>query len=896
MLLISGLLLSAAMAGASPPSVNPVLLNKNRVINDVLFEFVPKKYYTYGSEQIGAWLYKLQLARTQDSTTTIYEEARIGESFSSRRLLGAWTPSYGEFRFTLEPSANPPFNRPAAMLLRPTSGTNTLSVYGTSLSDLNQNYDRTELTVKANGTTQGTVLMYPHVGVYPYNYSLNLNDRFSFALSGKGEIEIKALYIYDANLTVPLIKSLENLDLEIHAGEQPRDHFSPYVGIATDCALRIEGNGVGTSSTLRVENSYGGVVGEFSLSDGEQLVTTEDADPLRRRLNTSTAWPAGGAPAAGRNGILWSDGMKYFPAAWIAASPGAMSWSDGEKLVFEGPSGAVAHYMHVNLPSAVDFSAHHYLTLRLRASRGAMYNLRPQLDETAGWAEHQPPSPLEQRHGQGDAWETLTFNMRSYQQLYSPPASTINRLVLVMGSDPDNPTTAGTPLRLEIDWAAIHSGITPDTLATGETLFSNNLDDDGDGFVDRDDPDLRSVYPVRVLAHYQTDWRNMRKAGMGGLRWPGPGESGYPVTVSPLEFSPLLSGKRGLLGTFYPFDYMTNAHFESPQSYEAWQYSEFADRTTSGIWNPCSSPWTPPTEQFWPLGYDYAGLGAAEEYDVESAGWVQAQAALARRFGLDGFAYNDQGLDEALGGDYPWETMAAVLNAQTAGAWHKRPLTIASFYSPTGQLLTQDVVKSLGYITKRRPAVLSPYTLSANKPAVFFYSNINPYDPSRGVSNVDWREVYDGLVNLPQYDFDGALDAPSAAPSAGNTISFTFEHQETDSMGRTIPGMMDKIEVFDQDMRTVGLLDCGKPEARSSYVEGWGPDIKATSSQGFDYSYMMQPPGSLKPGYASVWMGLASSAAYLKVRMHCYGPESKTGEQQHCDIRVNGDAACRISV
>ncbi|MEI7633536.1 MAG: glycoside hydrolase family 99-like domain-containing protein, partial [bacterium] len=524
---------------------------------------------------------------------------------------------------------------------------------------------------------------------------------------------------------------------------------------------------------------------------------------------------------------------------------------------------------------------------RLRASRGAMYNLRPQLDETAGWSDRIPASPLEQRKGHGieGPWETVTFNMQSFQSVYAPKTAKMNRMVLVIGHDPLNSPAPNTMIRLEIDWVAAHSGITPDTLAAKETLFGNNLDDDGDGLVDRDDDNYRVEHPVSVYFNYQTVYQNMYRAGFLGWRHAGSGQSGQPIYIDPEQFSPAIAGKRQIVSTFYPLDYVRHPNYELPP------YNEFADQTTSGIWpGSCPNPYLPPTEQFRSLNLDYDSLGCVEEYDTENLSWVRAQVSLARRFGVHGFIYNDQGLDPSIGSEYSNLAMTSVLNSFAYDEWKDNPFHLASFYSTTLRDCPQDIINDLGYIINFRANTTASYIKTANKPVVFIYPSINPEYPVNRTA--DWPAIYDGLLDLGNNNYDGRLNAPNANIGTSNTLSLTFDRYQTDTYGRMVPGMMDTVEVFDKDMNPITQIDCGTTIARAYYyLEGWSTeDVPGGRYQTYDYTHMRQPAGSPKPGYASMILPLPASAAYLKLRMFGFGAASEVaGTQQNCELRINGD-------
>lgn len=611
---------------------------------------------------------------------------------------------------------------------------------------------------------------------------------------------------------------------------------------------------------------------------GPNVMTAQEVATLQRNCNVEVSYPSTALPAPTTTRVLWAENMKQLDSTWTSAG-GAQVSSDGEHLIVQGPcTGSELYQEFIKLPTEFDFKSFPYLTMRMRASQKAAYFIRLHYNDGPVSAIG-VKTALEGRRGLGigddSTWETCTFNIRTLQQTYGIGLKKMNKIELVLMRNVDDPPAPGTNLRLELDWMCVNAGILPDTLSPTETNFGNNLDDNGDFQVDRDDPAFRANSPRLVFATYQTFTPSiLTPDGFGGKRQPGAGQSGIPVTVDPFKFSPNNSTKRQVRSTFYPLDFVRNPNYEPPTT-----YNEFWDQNTNGIWADCQAPYMPPTEQFPTLNYDI--LGSLEEYNVLSSGWAWSQAELARKYQIDGFMYNDGGLNTSLGTEGPMEAMTTSCNQGAAGLWANKPFQLASFYNllpySTQRSQASDVVTDLAYIMGYRANAVNAYSRFRNKPLVFVLPTRNAATDKLSISLADWEKVFTGLLNIRSNNFDGAMSLPYATPGASNVLSFTFD------TATSFSGSLERLVFLDRDLKFIKEMHLGTPQARALLHDGWGTDVVDAPPSNFTYTQIYQT-GAGKPGYASMQLDIPVNACYLQVRMRCIAP------QQHCELRVNNEA------
>lgn len=885
LLLFSVLQLLASSAGWSQaPSINPDLTNKNRIINEVHFQLVPAEYLSIGgTDKYGAEVSSFAVI---NSAGTAVDTAQFGDIFNERRLVDSWSGTYpkggldpGAFRFTPVPSASLPFNQAAGFLLSPPADTTRVDLTARDLYDYGTGGKHCRITVTANGIVQGSAITF-HAGWATYQYPVALKDRLNFQITGAGSATITAIYLYNTKASSAPIKSLEGLSLAVPAGGAVVSYDSPYAGPATDCAVRVQGTGVDATTRLVAGNTLSTFV-TWPLSVGANVKTTEQSDPLVRALNASLAFSSANSPTPQTSKVLWAEDMSVFRSNWqTAASPG-ISYSDGSKLVLESPNNSGCAAI-VRLPTNLDFEKYHYLTMRMRASSEAVFYIRPALQGLQAYVTTAPVA-LEARHGNGitDAgWETVTFNMKTMMDTYKPQTRVIDSIWLVTQRD----TNVAMPLqnmRLEVDWMAINSGITPDVLSPQETIFTNNLDDDGDGLVDRDDENYRHTYPTQVLALYQTIFRNINAPGFSGQRTSLTG--GSPITIDPTAISPNGRGKRSIRCTYYPLDYVRNPNYE-PSG-----YVEFSDEGSNGIWSPCNSAFVSPTEQFRSL--DYSALGALEEYNLESSTWTSAQTDLARRYGLDGFIFNDLGVNDYIANSAPLNAIDTSLNQQNV-VWADKPFKLSSFYAGIGlkdlSPTVQATINDLTFLWKSRSAALGGCIRFRNKPVIFCF----PSDNTKFTS-AQWDQIFQGLLNPDAVNYDGAFSAPYAVPGSNataNVLTFNFDRWDASN----VPGQMDMLEFYDKDMHKISFVDFGDPAYRPLLLNGWSWDVPATPSQNFSYVHITSALGGTT-GKAQLNVAIPANACYLGLKMLAWGNSANVGGvQQYCELRINTSGAAGV--
>lgn len=563
-----------------------------------------------------------------------------------------------------------------------------------------------------------------------------------------------------------------------------------------------------------------------------------------------------------------------------------MTIEGGDKLVLQGPSSGV-HFMTIVLPAKLSFSIYPYLTMRVRATAGSCYSIRPMLDGTPAYDNDKTfwRSALEARRGygtDGDAgWEILTLNMRTQQQIYQPPAREVNWIGLVIAPDPANPPGAST-IRLEIDYMGVHCGITPDSVQQAETIFTDGLDDDGDGLVDRDDDQFREKYPRMVLANYQSLYSSLARGGFKGKRKPGDG-GGPVIDIDPSSFSPAVPGKRNIPCTFYPLDFVRNPSYEPPAN-----YNQFFDQDQNGVWSPCTALQLPPTEQFTSL--DYGLLGAVEEYDDQGPDWITAEAGLARKYGVDGFVHDDSDVADSIGVFPSYRAMASTLGGLATGAWASKPFGFASFYGidkydpAIASSAVQKTIADLTNIVNAHVSLSSAYVKYGNKPLIFVYPMMTPLR----LTPAQWEQIYQGLLNPMSQNYDGALSVPSATPNnpSANRLEFEFSAYQSTG-GNAFSGQVDYLEWYDKNMQLISSVDFGSPEARSLFESGFGPDYPATAQEPFTYTFIQSPVTSSDAGEAEMRISIPANAFYLKLRIKGLD-QAMTGQPiQSCTLRIN---------
>ena len=878
----------AGGAQAQAPALDAARSNPERIINEAHLQLVPAAYYVLPGDMVafGAMVERYRVLRNTGGTDAELDAQPIGAKFADRRLVGKWTPSYGAFRFTQKPDLSQPFAADAGIVAPVDAAATHFELSARNLKELSSSLPNTRLTLMANGVSMGQVTMGTG-GFKPYRWPLALQDRFGFQLTGPGTATVTAVHLYEnSGGAVSLLHSHEGLNIQLAGGGAAVSQLFAYAGPATDCALRVAASGVGASTRLVMTNATGGVIARFTLANGANTPATADPDPIARLSDNRVSHDAGEAPGEAPNTILWAEDFRRYPAIWTGPlHAGGVAYSDGSKLILEG-SRDTGNYIHLNLPASIDFGDFPYLTMRMRASLGATCFIRPYEGETQGWVGSD--AGLEKRPGKGTdgdgGWETVTFNMRTMQRVYKPETTRVNRFVLAVYGDAYYVNPPAGPVRFEVDWMAVHRGIVPEELEADETSFGNNLDDDGDGLVDRDDDNFRRLHPRKVLSVYQTIHGALKRGGWNGVRSPGTGQSGGDIVLDANQFDPGNATKRIIRSVLYPLDYVSNPGYSPPAG-----FNEFADEGTNGIWNPAAQPYLPPTRQFG-SGFNYATLGGVEEYDPESRGWVTAQADLARRHGIDGFIYNDHGLQAGEIPEKPLRTMAQVLDEKATGAWKARPFQLASFYPAKRAASTNDVVKDFGYILNYRGANSAATLRENGKPLVFCFPT--GYGTAEGWTVPEWQQIFDGLRNLPSSDYDGAFASAAAQADATNALTLTFDRWHAGS--HASPAAVDYVEVLDGDMKRLAMVDLGNPAGRASLLDGWGADHPVSESESSDFTYVSNmSPGDV-PGQARLKVPLSASARFVRVMMIADG--TVNGVQQHCELRWNATAGAAGAV
>ncbi|MCX6376180.1 MAG: hypothetical protein NTU88_09165, partial [Armatimonadetes bacterium] len=363
-----------------------------------------------------------------------------------------------------------------------------------------------------------------------------------------------------------------------------------------------------TDSRLEVWVNSASAV-ELRFAKGNLSATTEESDALERQADIRTKDDG------------WGESFNY------RISGSVHSWPKGSSVAIT-PNVDSCRYaltpehegfsLFFNLPEPLAIEKSPYLSVKLRASKQTMYFVRPEGETKTRkhvlmWHED---AATDDRAGTGD-WETLTFSLPMLARSANTQATHLTKIVitLVRGKSKEP--------WIELDWLRVHRSLAPNAGAAtaAETDFGNHLDDDMDGLTDKDD---RVDYGVSgfgkplVMCWYHpwfgsrsgksrswSGWRARKEDFSDETRKPVP----MGMEYNPDEMDPACPGKRNVCTRYYPLDTKEHPHYEPPET---------------GL-----------------LRYDlYGGL---EAYDCLSPEFVETQLALAKRYGIDGFAVDTGG-------------------------------------------------------------------------------------------------------------------------------------------------------------------------------------------------------------------------------------------------------------
>lgn len=186
--------------------------------------------------------------------------------------------------------------------------------------------------------------------------------------------------------------------------------------------------------------------------------------------------------------------------------------ASGGIVTIQGEAGSILT-QSIELPNSYSLANYPYLSIRIKASRGNTYHIRPLGVDGNGSAVSisSSNSPSENRGGTGE-WELMTWNLRTMAKGRAVAFRGVT--IVAEGS--------GSAIQVQIDWIRLHQGLTPRQCQQVETDFLNQIDDDCDGYTDKDDPDYSP--PRQVLALYHI-WYGSRYGPTG--KWFHWNHNGY---------------------------------------------------------------------------------------------------------------------------------------------------------------------------------------------------------------------------------------------------------------------------------------------------------------------------------------------------------------------------------
>jgi hypothetical protein len=601
-------------------------------------------------------------------------------------------------------------------------------------------------------------------------------------------------------------------------------------------------NPAGTLAKLRVSvnNSSSLVVG---IGAGSNEVWSLETDALERQADRHTKNDGWREDFNARKpGRVWTwPNSRYPPVA-----------CDGDALKIPFVEGESSVQLSVSLAEPLRISEFPYLSVKLRASKGAIYFVRPEGYDDVGnhtllWFEE---APTDDRVGTGE-WETLTVSLPKLVKMAGTAATKVSMIhfPLVTGS--------ATNATLELDWVSVHRGFlpNPEDRTLTETTFSNYLDDDGDGLTDKDDSldyQRHNFGTPLVLCHYHP-WFGSRLGPSGAwLGWkaqkmdfsdPNNPPTPLGITYDPDTMDPQFPGKRNTCSIYYPLNFR--------------DYPEY----------------TPPTNG----EYRYDLYGGLEQYDNLSTTYGRNEIALAQKYGIDGFLADSGGQGSLelqientltcstlaqspfwLTVDYDWYYRLPAFNLMTEKPDYGMALDLMFFFQHYGghpSWLRYD----------SRPVIMAA-----------FLSFTIPVEK--------WKRVEQICLDPSSSPFDGTLASGSRRPGYGNSLVFSFARAgRPPSDGRYLSVVFDYIQLYDCNLSPMTKFDFGTPAMRTHLLSGWSGD--ETWADGNTWVWAA---GTQRVATAEI--ELSTEARFMEIRCYSY-PSNNTAT-----MTINGGSPFTFAV
>jgi hypothetical protein len=584
---------------------------------------------------------------------------------------------------------------------------------------------------------------------------------------------------------------------------------------------------------VAVNNSSALIV---NIPAGSNWVSSAEPDAMERQADKRTRDEGWGEDFnARRSGVIWT---------WPNTRYTALD-CDGDALKMPFVEGESSVQLTLSLPEALPIADFPYLSVKLRASKGALYFVRPvwygdQNRYVPLWFDE---APTENCVGTGD-WETLTVSLPRLIRMGGSPATMVSAIEfpLIQGN--------ATNATLEIDWVRVHNGLlpNPEDRTLIETNFSNHLDDDGDGKTDKDDArDYQTNgFPKRLVLCYYHPWFGSRFGPSGNwLNWLGERiEFDFlgptpPVRLGtvfdPDTFDPQYPGKRNTCSVYYPLNFR--------------DYTEY----------------TPPANG----QYRYDLHGGLEQYDNRSGAYVSHEIALAQRYGIDGFVADT-------GGQGSWQLQIENLLSCSQAA--SKPFSISVLYDNYYRW------PSYGLMTEK-----SDYSMAMD--LVFFLNHYGGHPSwlkygakpvitapflSFTVAAEKWQRVQQICLEPESSSFDSTLSTGSRQPGYGNRLVFSFANTERPTVdGRDLSVRFDYIQLYDCNLTPLAIFDFGTTAMRSHLLSGWSNDESAPDGNTWVWAAGTQR-------VASAEIQLPAEARFMEIRCYSFPANNSV------TMRLNG--------
>jgi|GEM_PF-6847174 len=612
---------------------------------------------------------------------------------------------------------------------------------------------------------------------------------------------------------------------------------------AGDFRMRFQ-TSAATGTTLQVKINQAAAF-RLAVPAGAVEATTLEPDALERQADRWRVDDGWGVDLGGRrSGNIYSwPGSEY---------PGLTD--DGDAVTFCLPGLDKVVQLQFLLPEALSLDDFPYLSVRLKATSGSMYFIRPEGLDASGhpvllWYES---SPTDDRIGTGD-WETISVSLPRLAQDTGTGATAIDQVSLLLGSN-------GVPEScLAVDWICVHRAFPVDSpdRQERETDFGNHLDEDADGLLDRDDTADATAggFGRKLVMAWYHPWFGTPYGPVGWWSgWSGqqqdysiPDQPPVPTGVvwDPNTFDPAFPGKRNLATVYYPLAF--------------WNHPDYV----------------PPAAG----AYRYDLYGGVEQVDNLSPTYLRREIALAQEYGLDGFVINTGGRDlNSFAGQ--------VANALAAGSSQRGPFRFSVLYDwyyrlPEFNLMDEkpDYRMALDLIYYHATYGTHPRWLYFEGQPVYtapFLSFL--------ISAEKWRRVEEIFLDPASSDFDGLLDPVARQPGFGNQLELVFEKAEQPGGGddRFLSVAIDKIQCLDANLKVISCLDVGTSAARAHLLSGWSSNENWPGGQTIVWT-----AGPQRRAVAE--LELPSQAVFLELAGQSF-PESNL-----VTLRLNGGPAARIT-